>query len=70
MYEALRSRSLLWCLVCISNARRKSVCAVDMRVFVCVVNLFFSFYKCVKISIFSVEIFSIKYTGNGRNHHL
>lgn len=31
--------------------------AVDTRVFVCVVNLFFPLYKGVKISIFSVEIF-------------
>ena len=31
--------------------------ALLLRVFVCVVNLFFPLYKCVEISIFSVEIF-------------
>ena len=37
--------------------RAGKACALLMRVFVCVVNLFFSLFKCVKISIFSVEIF-------------
>ena len=69
MYEALRSHfSSLVSSVCISNARRKSVRVVVACV--CRKNLFFSLYACVKISIFSVEIFLQNIRENGRTYHL